>query len=135
VLEPIDPPAACPSQLAVPRETTPAELKPIAPERYKIQFTASRGTYEKLRQAQALLRHTVPDGDLAVVIDRALTMLIEELERTKSAATHRPRPNRASDGDTRHIPAHVKRTVWRRDGGRCAFVGTRGRCSETSFLE
>jgi 5-methylcytosine-specific restriction endonuclease McrA len=29
----------------------------------------------------------------------------------------------------------VKRTVWSRDGGRCAFVGTNGRCTETGFLE
>lgn len=25
--------------------------------------------------------------------------------------------------------------VWARDGGRCAFVGTHGRCTETAFLE
>ena len=35
----------------------------------------------------------------------------------------------------RHIPAAVKREVWQRDQGRCAFVGTRGRCRETGFLE
>ena len=29
----------------------------------------------------------------------------------------------------------VRRQVWQRDGGRCAFVGTRGRCRETTFLE
>jgi hypothetical protein len=29
----------------------------------------------------------------------------------------------------------VKRAVWQRDGGRCAFVGALGRCSETGFLE
>jgi hypothetical protein len=135
VLDDTDPDTVCPSVVAAPREARPAELKPIAPERYKIQFTASRKTYEKLRRAQDLLRHTVPDGDPAVIVDRALTMLIAELERAKSAGTHRPRPDRASDCNTRHIPAHVKRAVWRRDAGRCAFVGTMGRCSETSFLE
>ena len=29
----------------------------------------------------------------------------------------------------------MKREVWRRDDGRCAFVGTRGRCTERGFLE
>jgi hypothetical protein len=85
--------AACPSRVVAPSEARPAELKPIAPERYKIQVTASQETYEKLRRAQHLLRHTLPDGDIAAVVDRALTMLIAELERTKTAATHRPRPN------------------------------------------
>jgi hypothetical protein len=29
----------------------------------------------------------------------------------------------------------VKREVWKRDGGQCAFVGTHGRCAERGFLE
>jgi len=29
----------------------------------------------------------------------------------------------------------VKRAVWQRDGGRCAFVGSRGVCGERGFLE
>ena len=30
-----------------------------------------------------LLRHAVPDGDPAVIVDRALTLLLTELERSK----------------------------------------------------
>jgi hypothetical protein len=34
------------------------------------------------------------------------------------------------------VPAEVKRTVWLRDLGRCAFVGEGGRrCNERAFLE
>lgn len=29
----------------------------------------------------------------------------------------------------------MKRVVWQRDEGRCAYEGTRGRCTETGFLE
>jgi hypothetical protein len=37
---------------------------------------------------------------------------------------------------SRHIPAAVKRTVWKRDQGRCAFVSRSGRrCSERGRLE
>ena len=36
---------------------------------------------------------------------------------------------------SRRIPAHVSRAVWGRDGSRCAFVGTEGRCTSTAFLE
>jgi hypothetical protein len=154
-----------------------------------------------------LLRHQIPSGDLAAVIDRALTQLVEHLERTKFAA-RKPRPpatqtsrraarrRPAGPGETtraeatppeegpgsgpgdspaaraegspihphgrlvhatqarqasppsaprptapassrrsRYIPAAVKRAVWARDQGRCAFVGTTGRCGETGFLE
>lgn len=113
----------------------PPVMAPLAPDRYKIQFTASQGTYDKLQRARALLRHVMPNGDPAAVFDRALDALLAQLERQKMAATHRPRsqPTRASH--SRHIPAAVRRAVWQRDGARCAFIGTAGRCDERGFLE
>jgi hypothetical protein len=115
--------------------TRQSEVKPLAPERYKIQFTASREMYDKLRRAQDLLRHSVPNGDPAEIFGRALTLLVSQLERRKTAASERPRCDRDAPLKTRYIPASVKRVVWKRDGGRCAFVGTNERCSETGFLE
>ena len=119
--------------LTLPRP--PAEVKPLAPERYKIQFTVSRETYQQLRLAQDLMRHTNPDGDPAVIFERALTLLVRELEKGKLAATDRPRPTQAPVNRSRTIPAAVRRAVWQRDGGRCAFDGAQGRCTETGFLE
>ena len=110
-------------------------MKPIAPERYKVQFTVSRETYEKLRHAQDLLRHAVPNGDPGIIFERALTLLVADLERTRIAKTAHPRAAREANRDSRHIPAAVKRIVWQRDDGRCAFKGSRGRCTETGFLE
>jgi hypothetical protein len=51
------------------------------------------------------------------------------------APTARPRQSRKQTEKGRHIPASVKRVVWERDGGRCTFVGTEGRCTETGCLE
>jgi hypothetical protein len=69
----------------------PAVVAPLAPARYKIQFTMSRETHDKLRRVQDLLRHAIPDGDPAAVFDRALTLLLAELERTRLAGTTSPR--------------------------------------------
>ena len=113
----------------------PLEVKPIAPERYKIQFTVSRETYEKLRRAQDLLRHRVPSGDPAMIFERALGLLITELERTRIGKTAHPRAADGASTQSRHIPAAVKRVVWQRDAERCAFIGPHGRCTETGFLE
>jgi hypothetical protein len=113
----------------------PAVVAPLAPDRYKVQITVSRDTYHKLRQVQDLLRHTIPNGDPAAIFDRALTLLLADLERKKLAATARPRPRHASSSASRHIPAEVRRRVWARDSGRCAFVGANGRCTEQGFLE
>jgi len=113
----------------------PAEIKPLSADRFKVQFTVSFGTYEKLRQVQNLLRHTIPDGNPAAIFDRALTLLLKEVSRTKHAATGQPRAGREAKRGSRHVPAAVKREVWCRDGGQCAFRGERGRCHETGFLE
>jgi hypothetical protein len=109
---------------------------PIAAERYKVQLTIGAEAHEKLRRAQDLLRHVVPDGDLEVVFDRAISLLLEQLERSRVAAAIRPRgaPPPGSCG-SRHIPAAVKRAVWARDEGRCAYVGSSGRCRETGLLQ
>jgi 5-methylcytosine-specific restriction endonuclease McrA len=112
-----------------------AEVKPLAPERYKVQFTVSRETHARLREAQDLLRHCVPDGDIGVIFDRALKLLVTELHKTRHATVERPRATSAAGGASRHVGAVVKRAVWARDKGQCAFVGAAGRCAERGFLE
>jgi hypothetical protein len=126
------PPATPPAAQAPAR---PAIVRPLTPESYKVQFTASRDTHDRLRRVQDLLRHSVPNGDVAVIFDRALTLLLEHLEKQKLAAAANPRNTIGSTARTRHVPAAVRRTVWARDEGRCAFVGTNGRCQERGFLE
>ena len=64
-----------------------------------------------------------------------LTALLQHLERSKIARVDRPHPARAEKMRTRHVPASIRREVWKRDDGRCAFVGTDGRCGEQGFLE
>ena len=120
------------------KEPPPAPLPSL--ERYPLHLSIGRETREKLRRAQALLSHAVPSGDVAEVLDRALDALIVELEKRKYGVTARPREPRvrkeASPPSRPPIPAHVRRAVWVRDGGRCGFVGADGRrCRETKFLE
>lgn len=111
-------------------------IAPLAEDRYLLRVTISAGTQRKLRQAQDLLRHTIPTGDHAAILDRALTVLVDQLERQKFAQARRVRSAvRPGRSDGRHIPAAVRREVWRRDGGRCAFEGPQGRCRETGRLE
>jgi 5-methylcytosine-specific restriction endonuclease McrA len=114
----------------------PADVRPLSAETYKVQFTLSRRGYEQLCRAQDLLRHSIPNGDAAVSFERALSKLVEDLQKTKRAATDRPRDSSPSTPKhSRHIPASVTREVLRRDGERCAYVGTKGRCRERAFLE
>jgi hypothetical protein len=117
------------------KTSAPATVTPLAPERYKLQFTISRETQEKLRRVQALGRHLIRSGDPAEIFDRALTLLLQDLERRRCASVTSPRPERETVGGSRYISASVKRAVWRRDEGRCAYIGREGRCTERGFLE
>lgn len=122
--------------VVAPAKSAPAAtVVPLAPERYKIQFTVGPATRDKFRRAQDLLRQSVPNGDPAEIFDRALTVLVEKLERTKFAAATRPRRASFTPIRNRHIPAAVKRAVAQRDAGQCAFVGPAGRCVERGALE
>ncbi len=100
-----------------------------------MQVTISREAHDKLRRAQDLLRHVVPDGDPAAIVERALALLVEHLERKRLASAKRPRAAGTATVGSRRVPAAVKRDVWARDDGRCAFIGTAGRCAERGFLE
>jgi len=111
-------------------------VAPLSPGRYEVRFTASAETCEKLRLAQDLLRHALPTGDPAEIIDRALTLLLADLARKKFAATDRPRASRSTRPESRSMPAKVRRAMGLRDEGRCAFIGEGGRrCNERAFLE
>jgi hypothetical protein len=122
-----------------------AVVTPLSPDRYKLQLTISGETLEMLRLAKDMLGHAVPSGDEAAVLERALQALLAELARKKFADTRTPRSSvRTSGVDTgatreaasRNVPANVKRIVWVRDLGRCAFVGPSGhRCNERRFVE
>jgi len=119
--------AAAPARSTPPAPARAQVVTPLAPDRYKVQFTVSKETCEKLRLAQDLLRHVIPDGNPGAIFDRALIVLLENLTKRKFGATEHPHASRAPAPGSRHIPAEVKRAVWNRDGGRCAFVSEGGR--------
>jgi hypothetical protein len=124
-----------PRAIAMPRAKR-SLLEPLSPERFRLQFTVGQGTHDRLRRLQDLLRREIPDGNVAEIFERALVVLLAETERQKLAATARPRARRPLDPDSRHIPAEVKRAVWERDAGQCAFLAPNGRrCGERAFLE
>jgi hypothetical protein len=153
---PSAPPVASPSPLlgasaptdvsSVPGTTTPTAstaaslsrgtIRPLGAGRYEIRFTASAEMRENLRLAQDLLSHSVPSRNLAQVFDRALIALVADLTRTRFAVVKRPRRPRGTSRDSPNVPAEVRRAVYQRDGGRCAFVARSGRrCNDRRFIQ
>jgi 5-methylcytosine-specific restriction endonuclease McrA len=146
---PTSPPVVSSTELTKPPSPAPAARRPIiettAPDRYRVQFTLGKEGHDHLRRLQDLLRREIPSGDPGVIVERALALLLQNVEKAKFAATPRPRRTkpirRATDkastpGPSRDIPNDVQRRAWARDGGRCSYVGTNGqRCTERTFLE
>src|SRR6187551_4055036 len=108
--------------------------EPLSASRYRVEFTASGEFCEKLERARELLSHSLPSGDLATLLERALDELIAREVRRREGAG-KPRKQRELKAGSRHVPVEVARAVRERDGFRCAFVDAEGRrCSERRFL-
>jgi 5-methylcytosine-specific restriction endonuclease McrA len=72
-------------------------------------------------------RERCPDRNAAMSKRRALGVATSQPNETISST---------SKTRTRAIPADVKRTVWQRDGGSCAFTDAKGRrCDQRRFIE
>lgn len=100
------------------RPRPPATVEPLAPALYQVKFTADQELHDKLERLQALMRTTVPNGDLGAIIDAAVTEKLERLEAKKLGKTKTSRKTLAETDTTptsRYIPAPVRREVWERD--------------------
>jgi hypothetical protein len=102
-----------------------------------VQLTVSAALRDKLERAKGLMRHRNPSGDLAIVVERALDVLVEKLEKERLAKTSRPRRTPHANATKKgRVPAAVRRAVFARDGEQCTFVDEQGRrCSSRAFLE
>jgi len=127
-----------------------ASTSVLRPGRFKLEVTLGQEAHDKLDQLRELLRHQNPNGDLAVIVERALSELLERTMKKRFGQTTAPKQRtarsrpvakakgsvRASTRRSRYIPRDVLRAVHARDGGRCTFVSSEGlRCSERGFIE
>jgi hypothetical protein len=62
------------------------------PGRYKVEFTAGQVMHDTLERLKDLMRHQVPNGDIAVILERAAKLLLEKTLKERFAQTNRPRP-------------------------------------------
>ena len=82
-LRTVPPPVSAPETPA-----TPPVIEPLAPARYRVQFTASAELRDKIARLTALM----PGNDLASIVDAAVTEKLERLEAKRFGKTKKPTP-------------------------------------------
>lgn len=118
----------------VPSQVRP-KITPLSGHRFLLEFSFRTAAHDKLLRAQERLGHAVPSGDIAEVMERGIDALHRELDRQQFGIGARSGQPRAA-GTRRSIPAQIRKAVFERDGGRCAFIHRDGRgCGSTRRLE
>ena len=121
-----------PAQVKCPRR---GRVSPSLTGGFEVRLSITEDEHQILQRAQALLGHAVPSGDPALVYARAMKHYLAHLEKQRLGT--KPASAASPNGTVgRSIPKPLRRLVWERDGGRCAFVSADGhRCEATRRLE
>lgn len=102
---PTEPPPAQHIAAAAQRST----VKPHAPQRYALHLTIDQSTYENLQCASELLSHSIPSGDLAQVIARALAILVAKLKKQKCHGHGQAASNSIAPSDRKALRPRARR--------------------------
>jgi hypothetical protein len=120
-------PAAALASAPAPR----LEVEPLTPAVTRLHLSVSPAFLEKLEAARLALSHSLPGASAEDVLSAGLDLLLErDARRQGLVAKPRPAPpeDEAAPGAT-HLPAAVRREVWKRDGGCCQWpVDSGGVC-------
>jgi hypothetical protein len=130
------------------------DVEPLTADLRRLHVTVSRQFLEELEAARYGLSHAIPNATTEQVLQAALRLLLERLAKARGqvkrprAATPAEvpvpapipvtseRPTHRREGPRETIPAAVRRAVWERDAGRCAWPLDGGsRCGSKHRLE
>jgi 5-methylcytosine-specific restriction endonuclease McrA len=138
LLPPTPLPRSEPDLFSPPPAGPVAESPPPPPEPLRRLITMSVGPefMQLLDDVRAALSHSHPGASLEVVFAECMKVTLAHKARRVRAEVERPQRRKTTAPRGRHVPAEVRRGVWKRDGARCTFVSDDGRrCSATDRLE
>jgi len=125
-------PALISEPLIKPAPPPKARIEPISADRARFGFTGTVEFLKKFERARELLRHRYPAGAAEDVFNAVIEVFLEARDPARKSKPAR----RASNPRSRRIASWIKSEVFRRDGGRCAYVSADDvRCDERGGLE
>ncbi len=133
------PPVPPPAPRVDPTTTTPPPPAPPAPPvvvRHQLKMTVGPDFIALLDHVRDAMSHSHPGASLEILFAECMKTTLREHARRARADAARPLATpRPSNENSRHVPAEVRRAVWKRDEGRCTFIATDGhRCGATRKL-
>ncbi len=124
------PPVAPPGQLEVEALT----VEPLTADLSRLHVTVSKDLLRKLEEVRDAMSHTMPGATDAELLEAGLDLLLAQAAKRRGLVARPQKKLRPSKRD--HIPAHVRREVWKRDGGKCQWpLASGGICGATRDLE
>jgi 5-methylcytosine-specific restriction endonuclease McrA len=119
-------PAAPPVQ-----RPAPDAVEPLTADLSRLHVTVPRRLLAKLEAARAALSHSHPAAGMAEILEAGLDLVLDRHAK-RNGLVKRPRKSPRPSSDPDRIPAHVRRAVWTRDGGKCQSpVASGGICGST----
>ncbi len=129
---------AAPPRAAGARGVAPSRapsVEPLTAAESRLHVTVSRRFLEKLEAARDALSHSHPDAGLEEILEAGLDLLLERSAKRKGLVK-KPRTVPPPSADPDYVPAHVRRAVWKRDGGKCQWpLDSGGVCGSTRRVE
>jgi len=110
------------------RVLTREKIKPISRDRVELKLSISFETFQKLEK----LKELSGDKSLESIFDQGLNLLLlkEQKKRgydskttgpTRPAESKKSKTYKVANSDSRFVPIHLKRAIFKRSGGRCEF--------------
>jgi hypothetical protein len=111
--------------------------EPLTAELSRFHFTVSRRFLAKLEAARDALSHSHPGASTEEILEAGLDLVLDRhAKRRGLVAKPRKVAEKPAAPKSGQVPAHVKRAVWQRDGGRCQWpVDGGGICGSTYMVE
>lgn len=129
---PASPSTAQPSQ---PISFSFDKIEAVDGQKVRLHFDVGPETAKLLERAREVMRHKFPMASFEDIVKEALKLLLEERDPEIKLKLEKEDAKKVLT-DARRVPVWVQRKVWRRDGGRCAYVAEDGtRCEERKWLE
>jgi hypothetical protein len=113
-----------------PKVTSPA-VEPLTADLRRCHVTVSKRFLAKLEAARDARSHAKPGATPEEILEAGLDLLLAQGARRKGLVA-RPRKTPPAPTSADRVPAHVRRAVFDRDGGRCQFpLASGGVCGST----